>query len=187
MLKENKNNRYQFDKEIWGRELINSKLGAMAMLGTKKGLARLEFCTLDVLRSKIPFDQNTPPPDIGDLLTKAQQQVEEYLSGIRKRFDLPIDWCVMTPFMKTVLKIVYSIPFGKIMTYGEIAKMVSKPGAARAVGMANARNPIPLIIPCHRVVGSDKRLHGFSAPGGLQTKAWLLTLEGNKIVDQKLA
>ena len=75
-------------------------------------------------------------------------------------------------------KLVSEIPYGKTTTYGEIASELGKPHAARAVGQANAKNPIPLIIPCHRVIGSDGGLRGYGASGGIDTKAWLLRLEG---------
>jgi len=111
---------------------------------------------------------------------KAVNELSEYLDGIRRDFDLQIDWSVMTPFQQRVLKLVCAIPFGETSTYGEIASQLGKPKAARAVGRANATNPIPLIIPCHRVIGSNGKLHGYSAPGGLATKAWLLQIEGRR-------
>ena len=104
-------------------------------------------------------------------------QLTEYLSGKRRAFDLPVDWSVVTPFQRQVLKLVCAIPYGETTTYGEIASRLGNPQAARAVGRANATNPIPLIIPCHRVIGSDGKLHGYGAPGGIDTKAWLLQLE----------
>ena len=78
------------------------------------------------------------------------------------------------------------IPFGNVCSYGELATVVGKPGAARAVGQALGANPIALIVPCHRIIGYDGHLHGFSAPNGLQTKAWLLRLEGHHIADNRL-
>jgi methylated-DNA-[protein]-cysteine S-methyltransferase len=113
-----------------------------------------------------------------DRTSKAVDELSEYLVGKRRDFNVLIDWSVMTPFQQHVLKLVCAIPYGETSTYGTIAAQLGKPKAARAVGRANATNPIPLIIPCHRVIGSDGKLHGYSAPGGLDTKAWLLQLEG---------
>jgi len=108
---------------------------------------------------------------------EATQQISEYLSGRREEFELPVDWSGMTPFQVRVLERVLAIPRGETRTYGEIARLIGKPGAARAVGRANATNPMPLVIPCHRLVGSDGSLRGFGAPGGIKTKLWLLELE----------
>jgi len=104
-------------------------------------------------------------------------QIQEYLSGERTTFDLEIDWRLITPFQRQVLELQLAIPYGETRTYGQLAAQLGKPRAARAVGRAGATNPIPLIIPCHRVIGSDGSLRGYGAPGGIQTKAWLLALE----------
>jgi methylated-DNA-[protein]-cysteine S-methyltransferase len=105
------------------------------------------------------------------------QQLVEYLEGKRTHFDLPIDWSVMSPFQERALRATLAIPYGKTSTYGEIARQIGRPQSARAVGRAEATNPIPLVLPCHRVLGADGGLHGYGAPGGLETKAWLLNLE----------
>lgn len=108
----------------------------------------------------------------------AGRQVQEYLNGEREQFDLPIDWSVLTPFQRAVLRQTLAIPRGETRTYGEIAAAVGKPRAARAVGRAQATNPMPIVIPCHRVVARDGSLHGYGRFNGLETKAWLLWLEG---------
>jgi O-6-methylguanine DNA methyltransferase len=112
--------------------------------------------------------------------TEAARQIGEFLEGKRQSFDLQIDWSGMSPFQQQVLHATFAIPFGQTATYGEIARQIGKPAAARAVGRAEATNPMPLVIPCHRVIGADGGLHGYGAPGGLDTKAWLLRLEKNQ-------
>ncbi len=105
-------------------------------------------------------------------------QLGEYFARARKSFSVPVDWLSMAPFQQQVLRFTAAIPYGEVRTYGQIAREMGQPGAARAVGRALATNPIGIILPCHRVVGADGNLHGFSAAGGLATKAWLLALEG---------
>ena len=109
-------------------------------------------------------------------------QLQEYFAGERQVFDMQIDWSVMTPFQQAALKQVVAIEYGRIVTYGDIAKTLGKPNASRAVGRANATNPMPIVIPCHRVLGSDGKLQGYGGPGGLETKAWLLRLEGSWLI-----
>lgn len=108
-------------------------------------------------------------------------QLNEYALGNRRQFDLPIDWGGMGEFQKKALKATSEIPFGQFSTYGQIAAKVGNPKGARAVGRAEATNPIPLVIPCHRVLGSDHQLHGYGAGTGLPTKQWLLDHEGVKL------
>lgn len=112
----------------------------------------------------------------------AAAQMLAFLNKERQSFDLPIDWSFMSASQAEILRRVQAIPYGQKRTYGDIAQDLGKPGAARAVGRANATNPMPIIIPCHRVLGSDGKLHGFSAPGGLETKAWLLRQEGSWLI-----
>jgi methylated-DNA-[protein]-cysteine S-methyltransferase len=106
------------------------------------------------------------------------EQISEYLEGERQIFDMPIDWSVMTPFQQQALRATLAIPYGQVTAYGDLARRLGKPRAARAVGRAQATNPMPIVIPCHRVIGADGGLHGYGAGDGLKTKAWLLRLEG---------
>lgn len=111
------------------------------------------------------------------LLKKAQAQVMDYLDGLRRDFDLPLA-PMGTDFQKKVWKAMQAIPYGKTRSYGEIAAKLKS--GARAVGTACGRNPIPIIIPCHRVLGSNGGLGGYSGEGGTETKRKLLELEGVK-------
>jgi methylated-DNA-[protein]-cysteine S-methyltransferase len=100
-----------------------------------------------------------------------------YFAGEPVIFDLPLDWSVFTPFQDAVYHAVVNLPAGTTRSYGEIARQIRKPRAARGVGRAMARNPLPIIIPCHRVVGATGGLTGYSAAGGVLSKKWLLDLE----------
>ena len=127
-------------------------------------------------------------PDSGPtaILKEASRQLEEYFTGSRKVFDLPLDWSSLSGFQRKVLELTEEIPYGDVLTYGELARKLGNSAASRAVGAALGRNPMPILIPCHRVVAADGRLTGYSAAEGIKTKAWLLSLEGRKVVGQKL-
>jgi methylated-DNA-[protein]-cysteine S-methyltransferase len=148
---------------------IETPIGQLTLFGNDKGLTGINF----------PSGKNQIIPDIHyqkneQKLAKAAQQLDEYFSGKRKEFTIPLD-INGSDFQKTVWEALRSIPYGQTMSYGDIAKMIGRPTASRAVGMANGRNQIPIIIPCHRVIGADKSLTGFA--GGLETKKILLLLE----------
>jgi len=159
--------------------LRDSPLGDLWIAVSEQGLAAIEwsqdeadFGAYLTRRFKRPVQPNP------EKVTSALRQLDEYLRGVRKTFDLPIDWSLMRPFQREVLQIVFAIPYSQTRTYGEIAHQIGNPRAARAIGRANATNPMPLVIPCHRVIGSDGKLHGYGGGEGLPTKEWLLQLEG---------
>lgn len=108
------------------------------------------------------------------ILHQAARQITEYFAGARRDFDLPLapDG---NPFQQRVWSLLRGIPYGQTRSYGELARHLGRPGAARAVGSANARNPLPIVVPCHRVIGADGTLTGYA--GGLRLKAFLLELE----------
>ena len=109
-----------------------------------------------------------------EILEKTRKQVDEYLNGNRKEFDIPL-LMVGTHFQRRVWKALMRVPYGATSTYGQIAEDIGSPRAVRAVGNANRANPISIIVPCHRVIGSDGELVGYG--GGLSLKKWLLRLE----------
>lgn len=120
-----------------------------------------------------PADETFGPEDpslFGDAIT----QLTEYFAGTRTTFDLPLD-LIGTPFQRTVWHALCEIPYGETVSYGELAQRLGRPSAARAVGLANGRNPIGIIVPCHRVVGSGGDLTGYG--GGLARKRHLLDFE----------
>lgn len=111
------------------------------------------------------------------ILIRTARQLEEYFSGTRSCFDLELDFAG-TQFQKKVWTALLTIPFGETRTYSQIAEQIGNPGAVRAVGAANGRNPISIVAPCHRVIGASGKLTGFA--GGLEAKKRLLTLEGGQ-------
>lgn len=104
--------------------------------------------------------------------------VAAYFAGERETFPLGLDLSGGTAFQQAVWQAVLAIPAGQVRTYSELARQLGRPGTARAVGAANARNPLPLIVPCHRLVGRDGSLRGYGSGNGLPTKRWLLAFEG---------
>jgi methylated-DNA-[protein]-cysteine S-methyltransferase len=110
-----------------------------------------------------------------EVLARARQQLEEYFARSRRTFDLPLE-ALGSAFEHRVWNALRTIPYGTTTTYGALAKQLGDKHATRAVGLANGKNPIPIIVPCHRVVGSNGELTGFG--GGLRTKRWLLEHEG---------
>lgn len=158
--------------------ILHPVLGKIQLFSGTEGLTRLTFdplpASLDQSAKLITRAIETDPSQSSIL-----EQLLEYFTGRKIEFRLLLDWSTFTSFQRQVLQHTCSIPYGQVQTYGQLAAGLSKPGAARAVGAVLASNPIPILIPCHRVIGADGSLHGYSAPGGLQTKAWLLMLEGH--------
>ena len=139
--------------------------GTIEIQITSLGLRRLRFVDATAMvDSKVP--QEVEP---------FLSQLEDYFAGHRKVFDLPIDWTDIPPFHREVLKMVYTIPFGKTRTYKQIATVLGRPNASRAIGQANRKNPIALVIPCHRVIGAKGDLTGYAY--GLVMKRNLLAFE----------
>ena len=149
--------------------LAVSELGLVAV---ECGLTQAEFEAYLGKRFKQPIQ-----PDPARVRTAAGQ-IEEYLSSFLHLFTLEIDWTVLRPFQRAVLQATCEIPYGETRTYKEIAERIARPHSARAVGRAEATNPMPLVIPCHRVIGVDGKLHGYGLAEGVKTKEWLLTMEG---------
>jgi methylated-DNA-[protein]-cysteine S-methyltransferase len=148
-----------FDTPI-GELLLAGEADLLSMIGFPKGAMRRDP-EADWIYNEEPFEV-------------ARKQLSEYFSGQRKEFDLPLA-LTGTEFQVSVLQALLQIPYGETKSYGAIARQIGRPKAMRAVGAANGRNPIPIIVPCHRVIGSSGDLTGFG--GGLDTKEALLRLE----------
>ncbi len=161
---------------LWLNEIKTTPLGALCLAATPAGLCGLWYGALD----STPAAWQTPAAGPAPWhLAEAARQLMAYLNGERQDFDLPFDLSRLPSFHRAALEACAQIPFGHTRTYGELARQLGRPtGAARAVGSAMAHNPLPILIPCHRVLGGSGALHGYTAPGGLAVKAWLLHLEG---------
>ncbi|MCL2083274.1 MAG: methylated-DNA--[protein]-cysteine S-methyltransferase [Oscillospiraceae bacterium] len=143
------------------------------LLGTVIIASSGEAVTAVKFQGTMPINGKHSADTLTDM---ASVQLQEYLAGERCRFDLPL--CPAgTPFQKSVWTALLSIPYGETRSYGQIAQMIGNPKASRAVGMANNKNPICIIIPCHRVIGANSKLTGYA--GGLGIKEALLDLEKN--------
>lgn len=114
-------------------------------------------------------------------LRAAERQLSQYFAGSRRRFTVPLDWSRSQGFRLDVLQELTEVPAGEVVTYGELAERVGHPGAARAVGTTMATNPLPIVVPCHRVVRAGPRLGGYG--GSEATKRWLLDHEGVRLPD----
>lgn len=156
-------------------KLIPSPVGELKLVASDKGLAAIlwENDVPDRVRLGAMAEDAAHP-----VLVEAAKQIGEYFAGTRTAFDVPLDFRG-TEFQKSVWAALLTIPFGETRSYGEIARAVGRPTAFRAVGAANGKNPISIIAPCHRVIGTNGTLTGFA--GGLEAKALLLVLEGRPV------
>ena len=150
---------------------IPSPVGELTLIASDAGLVAILWENDAPDRVKLGA---VAEDDAHPVLLMAESQLGEYFAGARKRFDLPLDFRG-TDFQKRVWAELLAIPFGETRSYGEIAVKLGRPRASRAVGAANGRNPISIVAPCHRVIGSTGKLTGFA--GGLKAKEYLLGLE----------
>jgi methylated-DNA-[protein]-cysteine S-methyltransferase len=158
-------------------DFVDSPIGSLLVAASPRGLCRISYDAdpdreierlagafgLRVLRSAKPIDA-------------ARRELDEYFEGKRHDFDLPLDVALLADFNRRVLRELARVPYGEVVTYGELATRAARPRAARAVGMVMNRNPLPIVLPCHRVIGSNGKLTGYA--GGLERKETLLRLEG---------
>ncbi|MDT0389658.1 MULTISPECIES: methylated-DNA--[protein]-cysteine S-methyltransferase [Streptomyces] len=166
---------------VW--TVVGTGIGPLLLAATKDGLVNVVFHATDAVRDRaverLASRFGTEPVEAPDspLLAEAIGQVEAYFAGERRAFDLPLDWSLISGFNRQVLRaLADGVPYGSVVGYGDLAGRVGQPGAAQAVGMAMGANPLPVVVPCHRVVESGGGIGGFG--GGLETKRKLLALEG---------
>lgn len=156
--------------------MVDSPVGRLTLVATWAGLAGVLWPDDRPGRVRLTLEAGDARHP---LLMEAARQLEEYFAKRRKVFALPLD-VAGTPFQRKVWNALPAIPFGETRSYREIAEQIGHPGAGRAVGAAIGRNPVSIVVPCHRVIGSTGTLTGFA--GGLDAKATLLTLEGVQAV-----
>jgi methylated-DNA-[protein]-cysteine S-methyltransferase len=158
-------------------DLVETPIGTLLIAATERGLCRIAYDAdaeqeverlarvfgVRILRSASPIDP-------------ARRQLDEYFEGHRHRFELPLDIAALADFNRRVLRELARVPYGEVVTYGELAARAARPRAARAVGTVMNRNPLPIVLPCHRVIGANGKLVGYG--GGLERKEALLRLEG---------
>lgn len=163
------------------RALFETSLGSGAVVASEAGVLEVflpfggeekgELLTQLTDLYPLALGENRVTREAADLL-------QRYFAGERVEFSpVPLDLAGCTPFQNAVYGVVAAIPYGAVRTYGEVARLLGSPTAARGVGSAMAANRLPIIIPCHRVVGAAGALTGYSAPGGVASKKWLLTME----------
>jgi methylated-DNA-[protein]-cysteine S-methyltransferase len=171
------------------REIENSSIHYGCIKNTPIGIVFVALNNNGIVAINFGIDEKTfvrkVEKDTGQLVILKQdriegpgRQIQSYLLGKINQLDLPFDISLLTNFQQQVLLTTLKIPRGLVSTYGDIARKIGNPKAARAVGQVLGRNPVPLLIPCHRVIASNGKLGGYSGGGGLKTKRQLLELEG---------
>ena len=158
---------------------VDTPIGVLNLGATATGLRIVQFPRHDARDQQFVTGDEDPRGKVDRIaqaqLDEARQQVEEYFAGKRTEFDLPLDWAGVFGFRRTVLQLLAKVPFGETTTYGQLAAGAGMPSASQAVGGIMGSNPLPIVVPCHRVLAADG-LGGFG--GGLRTKEWLLAWEG---------
>jgi O-6-methylguanine DNA methyltransferase len=166
------------------QSIFETPIGPLFISATDKGVRVLSFVEgyrHDEHMESLARDPYAERPRMQErealaVIEAAQKQLGEYFEGARREFDIPLD-LKGTPFQQRVWRAIAAIPFGETASYSEVAMSAGAPNAYRAAGTACGANPVVILVPCHRVVGTDRGLHGFG--GGLDTKVWLLRHEGS--------
>jgi O-6-methylguanine DNA methyltransferase len=169
--------------------LFDTALGRCAIAWSLRGIVRLQFpdaSDTTAVRRLARGDElvSTEPPPI---IARAIDEIRRHLGGDPQTFrDLPLDWSGVADFHRRVYRAACAIPAGRTASYGELASRIGAPGAARAVGQALGKNPLPIVVPCHRVLAANGKMGGFSAYGGVATKRRILAVEG-LVLDRDVA
>ncbi|MFJ3301613.1 methylated-DNA--[protein]-cysteine S-methyltransferase [Streptomyces sp. NPDC086549] len=172
----------QYEQQVvW--TVVSTDIGPLLLAATRDGLVNVVFHATAAVRDRtlerLAARLGTEPVEApgSPLLAEAIRQIEAYFAGERNSFELSLDWSLISGFNRQVLRELASgVPYGTVVGYGDLAGRVGQPSAAQAVGAAMGANPLPVVVPCHRVVESDGGIGGFG--GGLETKRKLLALEG---------
>jgi methylated-DNA-[protein]-cysteine S-methyltransferase len=158
---------------------LETPVGDLVLASTRGGLVRVALSGESVENVLVELSEDVSPRilELPARLDEARRELDEYFAGRRKRFELSLDWrLVPAPFMKRVLKATAAVPYGSTTTYGDVAEDAGNPRAYRAAGSALGRNPIPIVVPCHRVLQSGGKVGNYG--GGPEMKEFLLRLEG---------
>jgi methylated-DNA-[protein]-cysteine S-methyltransferase len=158
----------------------DTPIGTLTLAATPAGLVRVGFeRELDTIAAELASTISPRVVELPARLDAVRRQLDEYFEGRRHTFDLPVDLRLAGGFRRTVLELLYErVGFGETRSYGELAALAGSPRASRAVGTAMATNPVPIVVPCHRVLRTGGALGGYG--GGLDVKRWLLALEGGE-------
>jgi methylated-DNA-[protein]-cysteine S-methyltransferase len=157
---------------------VESPFGALLLAATKRGLVRLAFPeeSLDGMLERLARRISPRIVEARAPLDSVRRELDEYFEGQRRAFDVALDWTLVAPFARRVLRVTSHIPYGGVLSYAEVAADAGSPRGFRAAGNALGANPIPIVVPCHRVLRSGGALGGYG--GGLERKRFLLELEG---------
>jgi methylated-DNA-[protein]-cysteine S-methyltransferase len=165
---------------------VDSPFGHLTAAVTDAGIVRLAFEgeELDGVLQELADRVSPRVLEVPARLDGVRRELDEYFEGHRHRFTTPVDWRLSHGFHLKAREACYAIPFGKVLTYAELAAAAGSPRAVRAAGQAMARNPVPIVVPCHRVLRTGGALGGYG--GGLEVKRWLLDMESGEPADDRL-
>lgn len=156
--------------------MVDTPCGQLLLAGSKAGLVAVGLRDPEDLLERIAAQVSPRVIEAPGRLDASRRQFDEYFEGRRTTFDLELDWTLSHGFRRDVLHELVQVPYGEVVTYAELARRADKPKAVRAVGSAMATNPLPVVVPCHRVVRTGGSLGNYG--GGVEMKRWLLTMEG---------
>lgn len=176
--------------------VVASPIGELGVALTGDAVCGVAFTPPEAVPPSVPLSVESVPPSVelpsqaspvsgAGLLEQVRRELDEYFAGVRTEFGLPLLVRRGSEFERAVWRQIAAIPYGETTTYGAIARAVGEPGGAQAVGLACNRNPLPLVVACHRVIGSDGKLVGFG--GGLERKRFLLQLEARVHIERTFA
>lgn len=157
---------------------VDSPIGTLLVATTDKGVVRISFHSEaeDLVLAELARRVSPRIVRAPGKVSPVARELDEYFDGRRRKFDVPVDWALVGPYARKILRATAAIPFGEVSTYREVAAKAGNPAASRAAGNALGSNPIPVVVPCHRVLRTNGGLGGYA--GGLEVKELLLRLEG---------